>query len=91
MAEKKGDELKNTEKEQHKLFPTKLVQDPSLIVNLLQVDTIYDYIYYTNNKFRGVPIGYITYMQYTLKIFFHYYGYTAYLLPMLSSLNRFVI
>jgi len=81
MAEKKGDELKNTEKEQHKLFPTKLAQDASLIVNLLQVGTIlYDYIYYTNNKFRGVLIGYITYyMSYTLKFFFHYYGYTAYL------------
>ncbi|XP_050055485.1 uncharacterized protein LOC114120460 isoform X2 [Aphis gossypii] len=40
MAEKKGDELKNTEKEQHKLFPTKLAQDGSLIVNLLQSRTI---------------------------------------------------
>jgi len=40
MAEKKGDELKNKEKEQHELFPTKLAQDGSLIVNLLQVGLI---------------------------------------------------
>jgi len=40
MAEKKGDELKNSKEEQHDLFPKKLSQDTSLIVNILQVYNI---------------------------------------------------
>lgn len=40
MAEIKGDELKNTENEQHELFPTKPERNTSLIFRTLQVHNI---------------------------------------------------